>query len=46
MKKGFLLLLLAGCTTVGPDYKRPEMPLPEDFASSNKEGTGEIPADW
>ena len=46
MKKGLLLLLLAGCTTVGPDYKRPDMPLPEDFASSTKEGTGEIPADW
>ena len=46
MKKSLLLLLVAGCTTVGPDYKRPEMALPQDFPSPSKEHTGEIPADW
>jgi multidrug efflux system outer membrane protein len=46
MRKALLLLLVAGCTTVGPDYQRPDMPLPEDFPSSTQNSTGEIPADW
>ena len=45
MKKIFFVLLLAGCTTVGPDYKRPEMPLPAEFPNgSTAEPT--IQQDW
>ncbi|HVJ24628.1 MAG TPA: TolC family protein, partial [Burkholderiales bacterium] len=46
MKKALLLLLLAGCTTVGPDYKRPEMPLPEEYPTGAEKTAAEIPADW
>ncbi|HEX9800008.1 MAG TPA: efflux transporter outer membrane subunit [Thermoanaerobaculia bacterium] len=28
-----LALALAGCATVGPDYERPELPLPESFSA-------------
>ena len=45
MRKIFFVLLLAGCTTVGPDYKRPEMPLPAEFPNgSTAEPT--IQQDW
>ena len=51
MKKAALLLpfLLGGCFTVGPDYKRPEVPLPAEFtepapAQTAPEAT--VPADW
>jgi outer membrane protein, multidrug efflux system len=45
MRRLALLVLLAGCTTVGPDYERPQMDLPEEFPVGV---TGEepIPADW
>lgn len=46
MKKAFLLLLLAGCTTVGPDYKRPDLPLPEQYPPGGEKTAAEIPADW
>jgi outer membrane protein, multidrug efflux system len=46
MRAVFLCLLLAGCMTVGPDYKRPEVPLPEDFPSASKDNPGQVPADW
>jgi len=45
MKRIFFVVLLAGCTTVGPDYKRPEMPLPAEFPNgSTAEPT--IQQDW
>ena len=31
MNRVFLCLLLAGCTTVGPDYKRPDIELPAQY---------------
>lgn len=40
--------LLAACTTVGPDYRRPDLPLPAGYAGSAAE-TQEAPrlaADW
>ena len=38
-------LLLAGCATVGPDYRRPEVPLPAEYPSKTDAG-GEVQADW
>lgn len=46
MKKAFLVLLLAGCTTVGPDYKRPDMPLPAEFPAPSAQGQPTIQQDW
>jgi len=40
--------LLAGCAAVGPDYQRPELPLPAQF-SGDQPGAGtpsEVPAQW
>ena len=46
MKKSLLVLLLAGCTTVGPDYKRPDMPLPAEFPTKGAEAGASVAADW
>jgi len=46
MRKALLVLLLAGCTTVGPDYKRPEIGLPEQFSGPASSDPATIPADW
>ncbi|HEU5177987.1 MAG TPA: TolC family protein, partial [Burkholderiales bacterium] len=46
MKKAIWFLLIAGCTTVGPDYRRPDMPLPAAFSGPGQESAGEIPPDW
>ena len=40
-----VLALLAGCTTVGPDYKRPEVALPTEFPSGSERGPA-VGADW
>jgi multidrug efflux system outer membrane protein len=45
MKRLVLLALLAGCTTVGPDYKRPAVDLPADYPNEIQ-GEGQIPPDW
>ena len=41
-----VLLLVAGCTTVGPDYKRPEKPLPEQFSAAAAPGEPALQSDW
>jgi outer membrane protein, multidrug efflux system len=42
-----LALLVAGCTSVGPDYERPDVSLPKDFPIGEaKEGHAQIQADW
>lgn len=52
MKKNLLLvaalaaLLAAGCATVGPDYKRPEIVLPGRFDAAANQDDLKIPADW
>ena len=46
MKKVLVVLVLAGCTTVGPDYKRPEMPLPAEFPTKGSEAGPTVAADW
>ena len=40
------LALLAGCTTVGPDYQRPDVSLPNSFSLGEKAETPEIPLEW
>jgi multidrug efflux system outer membrane protein len=45
MKRFVLLALLAGCTTVGPDYERPAVDLPSDFPTEIHT-EGQIPPDW
>jgi outer membrane protein, multidrug efflux system len=48
MNKLFLLpaLLLAGCMTVGPDYKRPEIALPEKFEAPENPEALKLARDW
>ena len=47
MKRAFLLVLvLCGCTTVGPDYKRPDVALPENFEGKPAQPAVELPANW
>ena len=46
MRRVLPVLLLAGCTTVGPDYQRPEMPLPAEYPSAAQKADAEVPADW
>ena len=49
MKRAWLLLLLAGCTTVGPDYQRPEVPLPSEYpepAPAQTVAEAKIAPDW
>jgi multidrug efflux system outer membrane protein len=47
MKRFLLLLLIAGCTTVGPDYRRPAVELPAQYsADKENEGEGALPVDW
>jgi multidrug efflux system outer membrane protein len=47
LKKLLLLLLLAGCIKVGPDYTRPDVvPLPEAYPAAAAPGEAVIPADW
>jgi len=41
-----LVLALAGCTTVGPDYQRPEMPLPAQYPDSKEAAAAEVPTAW
>lgn len=48
---GTVVLAAAGCTVVGPDYRRPEQPLPERFvdvlpAGAPESGDAALPADW
>lgn len=40
------LAALAGCTTVGPDYQRPEVPLPAAFEGGTAEAAAPLPAQW
>ena len=48
MRRLFLLPLafLAACTTVGPDYKRPEVALPNSFSLGESQGNETLPANW
>ena len=46
MKRVFLLVLVAGCTTVGPDYKRPEIALPSAYPAAASDAGQPVAADW
>jgi len=46
VRRVFLVLLLAGCATVGPDYKRPEIELPARYPSPSVKNEGVVPAEW
>jgi len=51
MKKLLLLALLAGCTTVGPDYRRPDVvPLPGEYPAQFPDGAATqseaVAPDW
>jgi outer membrane protein, multidrug efflux system len=45
MRRLALVALLAGCTTVGPDYQRPAVELPAAFPAEVS-SQGELPVDW
>lgn len=40
------VLAAAGCTTVGPDYRRPEVGLPQEFPGAASKEIPSIGADW
>ena len=42
---GLLIYLLSGCK-LGPDYQRPELDLPEDFAQSDDTGSSLANVEW
>ena len=44
MRRLWWLVLLAGCTTVGPDYERPQVELPKEFPAAPEAATA-APAD-
>lgn len=48
MRRLFLLplVLLAACATVGPDYKRPEIALPQNYSLGEAEKGENLPANW
>jgi multidrug efflux system outer membrane protein len=39
-------LAAAGCTTVGPDYARPQISLPGDFSLNENKAEPHIPGEW
>ncbi|MDV3256637.1 MAG: efflux transporter outer membrane subunit [Sphingomonas sp.] len=42
----FMVLLLAGCSTVGPDYEEPAIPVPADYAAPLVPGSSELDHWW
>jgi len=47
MKRLFIVALLAGCTTVGPDYERPEVALPAIYPGAEAQDAAPRPAaEW
>jgi multidrug efflux system outer membrane protein len=40
------LLTLSACTTLGPDYQRPQVELPAAFPNSSSSGNPALSADW
>lgn len=43
---GLLALLLAGCTTVGPDYREPPVAVPDRYLESTDSGQVELSRWW
>ncbi len=42
----FAVLLASGCTTLGPDYQRPAVELPERYPANAAEGEAAIAVEW
>lgn len=41
-----VVVALAGCTTVGPDFKRPEVPLPANWRSTTPDAADVVNTSW
>ena len=41
-----LLALVAGCTSLAPEYRQPEVDLPGEYPSSLSDSSSAIPLDW
>lgn len=46
MKRLLTVCLLAGCTTVGPDYERPAVPLPRSYPGATPGEAAQPAAEW
>jgi multidrug efflux system outer membrane protein len=46
MKRSMLVALLAGCTTVGPDYERPALELPRQFPGAEQAAAAPVAYEW
>jgi multidrug efflux system outer membrane protein len=46
MRRLLLLVLVTGCTTLGPDYKRPELGLPKEFPNAPSVEAAPLAPDW
>ena len=46
MKRLVLVALVAGCTTVGPDYERPHVPLPGKYLQEGSAASAVSPEWW
>ncbi|MGE0876425.1 MAG: efflux transporter outer membrane subunit [Burkholderiales bacterium] len=46
MKRLLVTVLLAGCTTVGPDYQRPAVPLPQAYPGAAAGAAAPPAAEW
>ena len=46
MKQLLPVLLLAGCTTLGPDYQRPSVEFPSAYPSGNAGSETAVPLEW
>jgi multidrug efflux system outer membrane protein len=46
MKRWGAVLALAGCTTVGPDYERPPVPLPDQYPAQAEAKAASVAPEW
>jgi outer membrane protein TolC len=46
MKRFLIVLLMSGCTTVGPDYDRPAVELPAQYPSTASTAQELLPPEW
>jgi outer membrane protein TolC len=46
MRRALLVAVLAGCATVGPDYERPEVALPEKYIPEAQAAAPSVSPDW
>jgi multidrug efflux system outer membrane protein len=46
MKRLLIVAFLAGCTSLAPEYERPEIDLPREYPSSPSDTSTVMPLDW